>query len=289
MASIINKGTNCWDVAAAEQTGLLIDARNYYRAFYTAAREARQYILICGWQFDSDVKLVRGEDAADGDEAALLSFLNGLCEKNENLRVYILAWNFNAIYGIDREWFQKWYFNWTTNERLTFCFDDCHCLGASHHQKFAVIDGAIAFLGGLDLCRAAGMTVIIAPTILKGRCGSESVPPAFHDVQSYQVGAVAEKLAELFKQRWKLACCTDLTLAAPPVKKNPINFAGSFPIQSSDVAISRTQTKTDDGRQDSHQEIRRFLSPLSKAPESGFYLRINTSVRKLSFERWRSE
>ena len=85
------------------------------------------------------------QEARDG-------FLNELCEKNSDLRIYILAWNFNPVYGLDREWFQKWYFNWTTNERLKFCFDSSHCVGASHHQKFSVVDGTIAFLGGLDLC-----------------------------------------------------------------------------------------------------------------------------------------
>ena len=69
MASIINIGATCWDVASAEQTGLLIDARDYYRAFYHAARAAKRYVLISGWQFDSDVRLLRGEDAEDaGDD-----------------------------------------------------------------------------------------------------------------------------------------------------------------------------------------------------------------------------
>ena len=90
MASIINIGATCWDVASVEQTGLLIDARDYYRAFYQAARAAKRYVLIAGWQFDSDVRLLRGEDAADA-EVALLSFLNGLCENNQDLQIYILA------------------------------------------------------------------------------------------------------------------------------------------------------------------------------------------------------
>jgi phospholipase D1/2 len=150
--SILKIGSNCWDISDAKETGLLIDGRDYYLAFYRAASKAEHYILISGWQFDSDVSLVRGQDVPEGNDVGLLSFLNGLCEKNNDLRIYLLGWNFNAIYGIDREWFQKWYFNWTTNDRLEFCFDACHCLGASHHQKFAVVDGAVAFLGGLDLC-----------------------------------------------------------------------------------------------------------------------------------------
>jgi len=35
---------------------------------------------------------------------------------------------------------------------LQFIFDAAHVEGGAHHQKFAVIDGELAFLGGLDLC-----------------------------------------------------------------------------------------------------------------------------------------
>ena len=271
MTSIINIGTNCWDVASAEQTGLLIDGRNYYRAFYQAARAAKRYILISGWQFDSDVMLLRGKDAADGDEVCLLSFLNGLCEKNENLQIYILAWNFNAVYGIDREWFQKWYFNWTTNDRLTFCFDDCHCVGASHHQKFAVIDGTIAFLGGLDLCSSRWDDRDHCADNPQRVNADQNPYTPFHDVQSYHVGAVAEKVAELFKHRWKLAYCKDLDLPETRAEQR-IDFPGSSPILSSHVGISRTQAKTEDGRQSSHQEIRRLFVSAIESAETLIYL-----------------
>ena len=63
MRRILVPGSNCWLQAEAEQAGVLVDARDYYRAFYRAARRARQYIAILGWQFDSDVALLRGEDA----------------------------------------------------------------------------------------------------------------------------------------------------------------------------------------------------------------------------------
>ena len=271
MAPIINVGANCWEVASAEQTGLLIDGRNYYRAFYQAARAAKRYILISGWQFDSDVMLLRGEDTADGDEVCLLSFLNGLCEKNKDLQIYILAWNFNAVYGIDREWFQKWYFNWTTNDRLTFCFDDCHCVGASHHQKFSVVDGTIAFVGGLDLCSSRWDDRDHCADNPQRVDADQNPYAPFHDVQSYHVGAVAEKVAELFKQRWKLAYCKDLDLPAA-IEKERIDFPGSFPVLSSRVGISRTQAKTDDGRQASHQEIRQLFVSAIESAENLIYI-----------------
>jgi phosphatidylserine/phosphatidylglycerophosphate/cardiolipin synthase-like enzyme len=59
---------------------------------------------------------------------------------------------FQYALQLDREGFQSWYFNWTKNERLKFRFDCCDSFDASHHQKFVVIDGTIAFVGGLDLC-----------------------------------------------------------------------------------------------------------------------------------------
>jgi phospholipase D1/2 len=256
--SILNIGCNCWDISDAKETGLLIDGRDYYLAFYRAASMAKRYIFICGWQFDSDVCLVRGQDVPEGNDIGLLSFLNGLCEKNNDLRIYILAWNFNAIYGIDREWFQKWYFNWTTNDRLKFCFDACHCLGASHHQKFAVVDGAVAFLGGLDLCSSRWDDRDHCADNSNRINTDQNTYGPFHDIQSYHTGSVAGKLAELFRERWRLVCCEELEISRTSATMQ-VDFAGRLPIASRRVAISRTQAKTDDGKQESIQEIRQLF------------------------------
>jgi len=269
--SILEIGRNCWDISDAQETGLLVDGRDYYLAFYRAAREARRHILICGWQFDSDVCLVRGEDAPDGNEIGLLSFLNGLCEKNNELRIYILAWNFHAIYGIEREWFQKWYFNWTTNDRLKFCFDACHCLGASHHQKFAVVDGAVAFLGGLDLCSSRWDDRDHCPDNSHRINTDQITYGPFHDIQSYQTGSVAGKLAELFRERWRIVCGEELDLPRTS-EKMPVDFAGQLPIASHRVAISRTQARTDDGKQESIQEIRQLFVDAIGDAESLIYI-----------------
>ena len=119
---------------------MVAGARNFYRA----ARTARHYIAISGWQFDSNVALLRGADAeAAGEEAPLLSFLNELCERNPELRVLILAWDFSFVYSLDREWFLQWYVHWMTHESLKFCFDRAGAYDGCHHQKFVVIDGKI--------------------------------------------------------------------------------------------------------------------------------------------------
>ena len=63
---IIDPGRNAWRQALASDSGVLIDAADYYRAFYESARAAQHYLLMSGWQFDSGVALLRGDDAPAG-------------------------------------------------------------------------------------------------------------------------------------------------------------------------------------------------------------------------------
>ncbi|MGH7831672.1 MAG: phospholipase D-like domain-containing protein [Candidatus Binatia bacterium] len=269
---ILEPGKNCWDIGEVNQTGLLIDGCAYYRAFHRAAESAERYILLSGWQFDSDVALLRGKDAAKaGDAVRLLSFLNDLCKRKKRLRVYLLAWNFSVIYSLDREWFQEWYFNWTTHERLTFCFDHCHALGASHHQKFAVFDGTLAFVGGLDLCSGRWDERDHRPDNPNRVNSDQSTYPPFHDIQSYHRGPIAQRLAELFKLRWRIVCGKELEL--PPRSPNGrIRFKPTVAMNATRVAISRTQAATKYGNQESVQEIRRLFLDAIDAAETLIYI-----------------
>jgi phospholipase D1/2 len=262
---ILKTGRNCWDISEAKKAGLLVDARDYYRAFYRAAKAAESYILLSGWQFDSNVDLLRGDDAkAAGSSATFLPFLNDLCEQKTALRIYILAWDFSMLYSIDREWFQSWYFNWTTNERIKFRFDCCDSFDASHHQKFVVIDGTIAFVGGLDLCSGrwderdhrVGHPLRIN--------ADQTAYTPFHDLQSYHVGPVATKLAELFEARWKCISSGD-ELDLPPPKEVRVDLDPTLTINAREVAISRTQRVGSDTPV-CIQEIRRlFLDAINTA------------------------
>ena len=52
--------------ARAQEAGVLVDACDYYRAFANAAASATRSILMLGWQFDSRVHLVRGDEPMPG-------------------------------------------------------------------------------------------------------------------------------------------------------------------------------------------------------------------------------
>ena len=270
MKNILAPGTNCYGIDNAIETGLLIDGRDYYRAFWTAAENAEHYILLSGWQFDSDVQLVRGKDRASG-ETTLLSFLNRLCENKPELRIYILAWNFSMIYLIDREWLQRWYFKWNANERIHFCFDSYHPFGASHHQKFTVIDGRLAFLGGLDICSGRwDERDHRAINRLRHNTNGCAYPP-FHDVQTYHLGTPAERLAKFFQEQWSIVCGSPLDLP-PPAGYPALRFCNRRRIDVADVALSRTQVKPLESGNETVREIRRLFRDAVDAAEELIYI-----------------
>ena len=206
MARILRSPRNVWSEQPVTRAALLVDGDDYFRAFYGAAQLAKSYVLLSGWQFDAETCLLRGA-AAEGATlpVTLLKYLDALCERNANLRIYILAWDFHAVFLLEREWMQELRFNWSTNERLTFLFDSNHVDQGSHHQKFVVIDGQLAFLGGLDLCdHRWDDRRHKEPNPLRLSRGEPHKP--FHDVQTYLVGSeVSAVLTALFACRWEAA------------------------------------------------------------------------------------
>ena len=217
-----------------------MDAGDYYRAFYRAALTARRHLLIAGWQFDSTVELLRGADAdaAEGP-TALLPFLEWLCRRNENLEVYILAWDYSLVFALEREWLQRVIFDWMTCDRIHFRFDDSHPMGASHHQKLAVVDGQVAFVGGVDLCegRWDERDHRAENPLRVNRDGSAQKP--YHDVMAFTTGPIVDDLSELFCERWQRAGGAPIDRSKPACELS-IEYQSALRIACPIAAISRT-------------------------------------------------
>jgi phospholipase D1/2 len=246
MPSILGPPRNCWCVARADRAGLLVDASDYYAAFYEAALEARRYILMSGWQFDSTVELLRAENTSIAEAAAaptaLLPFLNHLCETRPALEIDILAWDFHVVLAFEREWMQRILFHWKTHERLRFHFDSCHPSGGCHHQKFVVIDGHTAFLGGIDLCEDRWddrRHLADNPR----RISRKKPQKPYHDVQAYLAGTEAvHPLTELFCERWRCAGIQPLALPGAPDSNTTLREhpKGALALPPGKLAFSRT-------------------------------------------------
>jgi phosphatidylserine/phosphatidylglycerophosphate/cardiolipin synthase-like enzyme len=224
--------------------GLLIDGRSYYKAFYEAALHAQRYVLIAGWRFNSDVRLVRGQDAeAIGGEVMFLPFLQDLCEQKPELRIFVLAWDFSINFARQWELFQAWKFNRAPHERLVFRFDNQHAIGASHHQKFVVIDGQTAFVGGLDFnADDWDDRSHLAHNPLRADSGQKPHDP-YHDIQAYFTGPAAEELAKYFATRWQVACGEELKLPHPPTEP-PAAIRPNVSISARQMAFCLNKPKT---------------------------------------------
>jgi len=271
LTAILDPGRNCWKSARADQSGVLVDAAAYYRAFYAAASQAKKSIILSGWQFDRGVPLVRGQDAPPGAEVRLLAFLNQLCEHNPELEVYILAWDFNVVFALEREWMQTLYFQWATNERLQFRFDEAQAAQGSHHQKFAVIDRSLSFLGGMDLCEARwDDRRHQQDNPLRVSRGKPAKP--YHDVQAYLVGCrTADALRELFVDRWGRSEGPQLILpeCESAASSSAYSPPGSLSLGAYEVAFSRTDPR---GPNNDVREVEALLMDAIRAAERLIYI-----------------
>ncbi len=242
---VLEPGRTCWVVSPVRSSGLLIDGQSYFRAFTEAAKAATRYILIAGWQFDSDVSLLRGADrTAESGPSRFLDFLTSLCAARPELQVVLLCWDYSPAYMHDREWFQEFVFRRRSKGRVRFHFDDRHPLGASHHQKFVVVDGALAFVGSMDFCHGRWddrCHPVAHPDRLEPS-GEDTYGP-YHEVQAYVTGPAVAELRELFEARWRLAGGEDLSLP-PPRPELPAAIRPDVRIASSEVGLSRTMART---------------------------------------------
>jgi phospholipase D1/2 len=267
---IISPGRNAWRTASAEAAGVLVDAADYYRAFYQAALEARHSILLSGWQFDSGVQLLRGEEVEQNQEVRLLKFLNLLCERTPTLEIQVLAWDFHLVFALEREWMQKIMFHWMTNERLHFRFDQAAVAGGAHHQKFAVIDRRLAFLGGIDLCEARWDDRDHRANNPQRTSHGEPVKP-YHDVQAFCAGEeVTDALRELFVDRWARSEGPPLQLGECETSSvAEYEPAGALPIGGGELALSRTDPR---GEGETVREVQQLFMDAIAAAEQLIYI-----------------
>src|SRR5258706_13049006 len=100
--SILRPGYNCWTVARAERVALLVDAADYFKAFYEAALRAKRSITILGWDFNSQTQLHFDPVAPNGPPVLLGEFLNWLGHRRSCLHVHVLNWDYPMVFGTDR-------------------------------------------------------------------------------------------------------------------------------------------------------------------------------------------
>lgn len=197
---LFEPGHNCYRVARAERVALLIDAENYFKAFSQAALRAVSSIVIVGWDFHSRTHLHHG---LPGVPELLGDFLNFLVRRRRSLEVRVLIWDYPVIFSKGRELSPIYGFGWRPRRRVKVRYDDHYPIGASQHQKIVVIDGELAFCGGLDLTRGRWDTCEHKPEDPRRiNVGDDEAYPPFHDTMIAVDGDAARVFDEIARERW---------------------------------------------------------------------------------------
>lgn len=243
---ILQPGRNCWRLEKADQVAFLIDGQAYFSALNDSLVQARRTMFMLTWDIYSSLCL--SPEDAERPEAAcppLRDLLNEQAARHPDLQIFLMNWDFSLLLGRGREWLLRYKLGWSTHERVHFRLDDQFPLGAAHHEKIAVIDDGLAFVGGLDPARGRWDTPAhrvddprrLAADGLGGR--------PHHDVQMMVCGPAATALGELVRERWNRAVQDEATPREPPPVRAPpaIFWPGHVKpdLLNVQVAIARTR------------------------------------------------
>ena len=182
---------------------VLVDGRDAFAQIAQAIQGARETVHICGWHIAPYFELVRGE------ETIALGPL--LAELAEHIDVRVLVWAGSPVpaFHPTRSDVRDGIRTLTRGTRIR-CLPDprehpFHC----HHEKLVVVDGRVAFVGGIDMTDQAGDRYDTSAHRAKRRLG-------WHDVGTRLTGPAVRDVADHFSMRWRELTGEELDAAPPP-------------------------------------------------------------------------
>jgi phospholipase D1/2 len=277
--SLFDAGRNCFRVSHAERVAFLVDAESYFKAFSHAALRALSSILIVGWDFHSRTRLHHG--IPDVPEQ-LGEYLNYLVRRRRGLEIRVLIWDYPMIFSKGRELSPIYGFGWRPHRRVKVRYDDHYPIGASQHQKIVVIDGELAFCGGLDLTRGRWDTREHKPGDERRiNLGEQQGYPPFHDTMMAVDADAAGAFDDIARQRWWRA--TGRHIPADGVRPRPwrrkrrdVTFdpwpreVMDVAVEDVDVAVARTVAPV--GDEHPIREVEALHMDLIKAARHSIYI-----------------
>jgi phospholipase D1/2 len=265
-SSLLQQGVTCWRTSLASRATLLVDGAEYFKALRAAFLQARQQILIAGWDFDSRILLPRGvnESLAQGSAPEELGELLGFLRRTRpNLAIHVVRWDYHWFYSDDREA--------NTRARLEslgvqFHEDASHPVTGCVHHKIVVIDGVLAFCGGIDLTHKRWDTCAHDPSDLLRRDPHCEPYVPVHDTQLCVSGPIARDLADYLDETWP----------APekPARASAANelWPHDLPVEFRDVRVGISRTLPAIGSRPSIREIQSFYLAAIAAVGRSLYL-----------------
>jgi phosphatidylserine/phosphatidylglycerophosphate/cardiolipin synthase-like enzyme len=204
-------GTGAFAPAAGNEIELLVDGANALPRIAEVIASASSYVHVAGWFFSPEFRL--GHDGPH---------LRGLLEAAaERVDVRVLAWAGAPLplFHPDRREVRKVRDELVRGTRISMALDakerPMHC----HHEKLVIVDGEVAFVGGIDLTSFEGQ-----------RLDHSEHPPrdtlGWHDACFRLEGPIVADVSTHFLQRWR-----ELADDAPPEPHRPAPRAGGVEAQ----------------------------------------------------------
>lgn len=236
-AAVLEPGATCWKVVKAERLAVIVDAADYFRALKLAILDARQSVLLIGWDFDMRIPLAP-EDPSDVPDT-LGDFLGYVARRTPGLRIRVLRWDLSILKMPMRGTLPMAILDLFSGSRVTFRLDHAHPTSACHHQKIVVVDDALAFCGGIDVTLDRRDTPAHKDEDPRRvRPSGEPYGP-WHDATVAVSGDAARALGELARARWQTATAEKLAPVGGGANIWPDHLLPH--IAGVDVGIARTQ------------------------------------------------
>ncbi len=199
---IVVEGRNCWRIERADKARMIVDAADYFALLERLMADAKQRILLIGWDFDPRIAL---KPDKHGKGESLGDYLLRLAHEKPDRDIDILRWNFGGLKQFAMPRILSMIARWKLTRSISFRLDSAHPVGCSHHQKVAVFDDHLAICGGIDVGsrrwdtrdHTDGDPHRTAPD------GKAYMP--WHDSTMILAGPVGNALADLGNERWKRA------------------------------------------------------------------------------------
>ncbi len=228
---ILSPGWNCWRLARAHRASVLVDGCNYFAQLEKALQEAQRSIMILGWDFDGRIRLHPDNDITLGQ------LLRQLVEARPELEVRILVWSSAVVHAPSAPSELLIGDTWQEHPRIQLRLDTTHPFYAAHHQKVVCIDGALAFVGGMDLTVDRWDTPEHIYQDPRRMTPSGAPYGPVHDTQLLVDGEAARAVCTLAHIRWNEGTGEDLAFCPDEVDYWPRGLEPDF--REMDVGISR--------------------------------------------------
>ncbi len=182
---------------------VLIDGEQAFPRIAHALDGARSYVHIAGWHITPEFGITR-----DGGASRLRDLLAELAERVE---VRVLLWGGSPLpaFSPNRSAARAVRAELLRGSRVRCALDTherpMHC----HHEKLVIVDGEVAFVGGIDITSLGGDRFDSSDHPMRSRLG-------WHDAACQLRGPAVADVAEHFASRWLATTGERLANSRPP-------------------------------------------------------------------------